>query len=285
MSRAPPFPTSSSRSRAASNANVNGNGYYSNEQPQYQYQNGLSRGASTTPLVVPPRAPSDASSSTGSGFRNVSQPNGSGPVRPMRSELRGRNVSQASSQASTPRGEYREQERGMASNRSAGTNGRERVQYESGSSGSTLRPKLYEAVNRANGGSYPSEAGPSRPSMESLAVDDEAAYGGYDEEVPAANDTRVERTQEVSPAVNNVIEMWRKAAIKTKGSSPDLQGRGDQRAEERKKEVERFQRIQARQNSRITTARTANTGEIDGEYFLPAVNMQPRRRETDLCVP
>ncbi|KAG8978596.1 hypothetical protein FRC05_009868 [Tulasnella sp. 425] len=263
MSRAPPFPTSSSRSRAASNANVNGNGYYSNEQSQYQYQNGLSRGASTTPLVVPPRAPSDASSSTGSGFRNVSQPNGSGPVRPMRSELRGRNVSQASSQASTPRGDYREQERGMASNRSAGTNGRERVQYESGSSGSTLRPRLYEAVNRANGGSYPSEAGPSRPSMESLAVDDEAAYGGYDEEVPAANDTGVERTQEVSPAVNNVIEMWRKAAIKTKGSSPDLQGRGDQRAEERKKEVERFQRIQARQNSRITTARKANTGEID----------------------
>lgn len=264
MSRAPPFPTSSSRSRAPSNANVNGNGYYGNEQSQYQYQNGLSQG-STGPLAIPPRIPSgsDASSSTGSGFRSVSQPNGSGPVRPMRSELRGRNVSQASSQASTQRGEYREQERGLASNRSTATNGRERVQYDSGSSGSTLRPRLYEAVNRTNGGSYPSEAGPSRPSMESATYDDDAAYGGYDEEVPAANEPRTERAPEVSPAVNNVIDMWRKAAIKTKGSSPDLQGRGDQRAEERKKEVERFQRIQARQNSRITTARKAKPGEID----------------------
>ncbi|KIO33872.1 hypothetical protein M407DRAFT_65131 [Tulasnella calospora MUT 4182] len=99
--------------------------------------------------------------------------------------------------------------------------------------------------------------------MESATYDDDAAYGGYDEEVPAANEPRTERAPEVSPAVNNVIDMWRKAAIKTKGSSPDLQGRGDQRAEERKKEVERFQRIQARQNSRITTARKAKPGEID----------------------
>ncbi|KAG9049709.1 hypothetical protein FS837_009354 [Tulasnella sp. UAMH 9824] len=261
MSRAPPFPTSSSRSRAASNANVNGNGYYTNEQSQYQYPNGLSQG-STAPLRIPPG--SDASSSTGSGFRSVSQSNGSAPVRPMRSEMRGtRNVSQASSQASTPRGEYREQDRGLASNRSTGTNGRERVQYESGSSGSTLRPRLYEAVNRTNGGGYASEAGPSRPSMESLTYDDDAAYGGYDEEVPAANEPRIEITQEVSPAVNNVIDVWQKAAVKTKGSSPDVQGRGDQRAEERKKEVERFQRIQARQNSRMMPVRKTRPGEID----------------------
>ncbi|KAG9018863.1 hypothetical protein FRB90_008800 [Tulasnella sp. 427] len=261
MSRAPPFPTSSSRSRAASNADRNGY-YNTNEQGQYQYQNGLGQN-SIPPLAIPPRGPDGPSSTTGSGFRNFSQPNGAGPVRPMRSELRGRNVSQASSQASTPRGEYREQERGMASNRSTGTNGRDRAQYESSSSGSALRPRLYDAVNRANGGSYPSEAGPSRPSMESLRYDDDAAYGGYDEEIPPVNNPPIERTQEVSPAVNNVIDMWRKAAIKTKGSSPDLQGREDQRAEERKKEMERFQRIQARQNSRITNARKARPGEID----------------------
>lgn len=108
--------------------------------------------------------------------------------------------------------------------------------------------------------------------MESLTYDDDAAYGGYDEEVPAANEPRIEITQEVSPAVNNVIDMWRKAAVKTKVSSPDVQGRGDQRAEERKKEVERFQRIQARQNSRMMPVRKTKPGEIDCEYFPVASN-------------
>ncbi len=250
MSRAPPFPVNSSRSRAAVPNGNYANGYYSGPDAP-----GPSSGFVQSQRSASSQGDNEAYSSR---IRSP-PPLGNSPLRPVRSELRTRQISQPLqypgqgpsplSSATRPQDRTRnyEPERTLTSSRSYGD---------------ALNSRSLADAARQR---YPSERpnGVRQPVYDDPPIDDDGdPYGGYDDIPPAPQPQKTDI--QPTPALNNVLAAFTRNTRRR--ATDDAEGRELDRERERERERERLQQIQARQNTRDATRRRARPGDIDCEF-------------------